>query len=103
MKKVTTPSGVFGPYQVVEVLPDRYRCDGADLPFTVVGQGTVSNAQPGDFTPHVVAPTRTRDAVLADLATLDTKSIRALCEQDTSRIAALEAQKVALRNELRAM
>jgi len=55
MKKVTTPNGVFGPYQTVEVLPDRYRCDGADLPFTVVGQGTVSDAHPGDFTP-IAAP-----------------------------------------------
>jgi len=58
----------------------------------------------GAFTaPVPVMPTRTRTHVLAELAILDTKSIRALCEQDADRLAALEAQKVALRNELRAM
>ena len=41
MKKLTTPSGVFGPYKNVDVLDDRYRADGADLPFTVVGSGGV--------------------------------------------------------------
>lgn len=49
MKKVTTPKGVFGPYATIEVLEDRYRCDGADLPFTVVGEGEVSDAVPSDF------------------------------------------------------
>jgi len=53
MYKVVTPEGVFGPYSVVAVMDDRYRCDGADLPFTVVGQGTVSPAQDGDFNPIV--------------------------------------------------
>jgi hypothetical protein len=53
--------------------------------------------------PPPAPPLRTRADVLADLAALDTKSIRALCEQDADRLAAVEAQKVALRNELRAM
>lgn len=56
MKKLTTPGGVFGPYQSVEILGDRYRCDGADLPFTVVGQGVVANVEPGDFPPVAPAP-----------------------------------------------
>jgi hypothetical protein len=51
MKKLTTPSGLFGPYAMIEVLEDRYRCDGADLPFTVVGQGTIEDANPEDFPP----------------------------------------------------
>lgn len=52
MKKVTTSVGIFGPYQNVEILEDRYRCDGGDLPFTVVGNSAViSDVQPGDFPP----------------------------------------------------
>jgi hypothetical protein len=43
MKKITTQSAVFGPYNEVEVLDDRYRVDGADLPFTVIGTGVISD------------------------------------------------------------
>lgn len=56
MKKITTPSGLFGPYNTVEVLSDRYHVDGADLPFTVVGQGTISDVEDGDFPPVFVRP-----------------------------------------------
>ena len=49
MKKLTTNVGVFGPYTIVETLADRYRCDGADLPFSVVGEGVVADADEGDF------------------------------------------------------
>lgn len=49
MKKITTSAGLYGPFLFVEVMQDRYRCDGADLPFTVVGQGTVEDAAPEDF------------------------------------------------------
>ena len=42
MKKlITEKGGPWGPYEVIEVLEDRYRVDGADLPFTVVGTGTI--------------------------------------------------------------
>jgi hypothetical protein len=58
MKKITTASGKFGPYESVEVLEDRYRVDGpSDLPFTVVGQGEISDVVDGDFPPPpYVAP-----------------------------------------------
>lgn len=57
MKKITTPSGVFGPYESVEIMEDRYRVDGpSDLPFTVVGIGEVSDVQPGDFPPKPIVP-----------------------------------------------
>jgi hypothetical protein len=56
MKKITTPTGVFGPYQTVEVMADRYRCDGADMPFTVIGEGSVEDASPEDFPPPPPAP-----------------------------------------------
>lgn len=51
MKKLTTSAGVFGPYANIEILEDRYRCDGADLPFEVVGVGVISDAEPCDFPP----------------------------------------------------
>lgn len=34
---VTSDSGLFGPFTTVETLTDRLRCDGADLPFSVIG------------------------------------------------------------------
>jgi len=42
MKKLTTTKDVFGPYEHIEIQTDRYRCDGADLPVTVVGMGEVT-------------------------------------------------------------
>lgn len=56
MKKITTSVGVFGPYRSVETLADRYRVDGADLPFTVVGAGTIADVEPGDFPPPPPPP-----------------------------------------------
>ena len=54
MKKIVTATGKFGPYNSVEVLEDRYHVDGADLPFTVIGQGEISDVVDGDFpTPEV--------------------------------------------------
>lgn len=45
MKALTTPTGNYGPYNTIEVLADRYRCDGnTDLPFSVVGTGEIVEA-----------------------------------------------------------
>ena len=49
MKKITTAAGKFGPYNSIEILSDRYHVDGADLPFTVIGQGELSDVVDGDF------------------------------------------------------
>lgn len=46
---------------------------------------------------------RTRADVLADLAAIDTRSIRALREGNATRIAELETQAQALRTELAAL
>jgi len=51
MKKITTVVGKFGPYNSVVILEDRYHVDGADLPFTVVGQGEISDVVDNDFPP----------------------------------------------------
>jgi len=56
MKKIITQVGKFGPYNTVEVLDDRYRVDGGDLPFTVIGQGEISDVVDGDFPVVVVQP-----------------------------------------------
>lgn len=65
MKKLTTDKGVFGPYTTIEVLADRYRCDGADLPVTVVGTGAVADALPGDFPQLAPDPDQVRAAAKA--------------------------------------
>jgi hypothetical protein len=77
MKKIITDAGKFGPYQSVEVLEDRYRVDGpSDLPFTVVGQGEITDAVDGDFPPPpyvapvVETPAPTKDELMAQLAAL---------------------------------
>lgn len=80
MKKLTTPAGVFGPYNDIEVLEDRYIVDGgAGLPFVVVGQGEISDVLPGDFppppapepTPEPVPPASpTKEELLAQLQAL---------------------------------
>jgi len=49
MKKIITATGKFGPYNSIEMLSDRYHVDGADLPFTVIGQGEISDVVDGDF------------------------------------------------------
>lgn len=56
MKALTTPSGNFGPFQSIEVLEDRYRCDNTDLPFNVVGQGEIVDASTIVWPAPVVAP-----------------------------------------------
>lgn len=38
---VSTSVGLFGPYADVQILTDRLLCDGAELPFTVIGAYSV--------------------------------------------------------------
>lgn len=62
MKKITTADWVFGPYETVEVLEDRYVVNGsAHLPFSVIGQGEISEALPEDFPPLEPLPEPTPD------------------------------------------
>jgi hypothetical protein len=76
MKKIITPAGKFGPYETVDVLEGRYRVNScADLPFTVVGQGEISDVVDGDFPEPepVVAPTPpapTKEELLVQLNAL---------------------------------
>lgn len=68
MKKLTTASNTFGPYTTIEIMSDRYRCDGADLPFNIVGDGVISDVQSGDFPPTAADLERVRTAKKARLA-----------------------------------
>lgn len=78
MKKIITASGKFGPYESVEVLEDRYRVDGpSDLPFTIIGQGEISDVVDGDFPPVSYVATQveatpepTKEELMAQLAAL---------------------------------
>jgi hypothetical protein len=93
MKKITTASGKFGPYETVDVLEDRYRINGAaDLPFTVIGQGEISDVVDGDFT----APS---DTPSTEQTNEQAKSIRAirdakLAECDWTQVADSPVDKV---------
>ncbi len=51
MLKITTPMMVYGPYNSVRKLADRFIADGAELPFSVIGDGNV-----GDWTGPLPAP-----------------------------------------------
>lgn len=47
---VTNAGPVFGPFDDVQELADRLRCDGADLPFNVIGpHQTLTQELPEDF------------------------------------------------------
>lgn len=65
MQKLTTSKGVFGPYEDVEIMTDRYRCDGADLPVTVVGIGEITEWEGPLPTPPV--PPLDRAAISAQI------------------------------------
>lgn len=44
MKKLTTETSIFGPYDSIETLSDRYVVNGcAELHFSVIGEGIISD------------------------------------------------------------
>ncbi len=49
MKIIVTTNEILGPFHSVETLSDRYRADGCDYPFSVVGDATVQDQ--GDWVP----------------------------------------------------
>lgn len=56
MKAITTPNGNFGPFQSVEILEDRYRADGTDYPFAVIGRGDIVDADTIQWPPAPTPP-----------------------------------------------
>lgn len=49
MKKLVTANGIYGPFSNIDKGIDRYCCDGAELPLSVVGEGVIYEVDPGDF------------------------------------------------------
>ena len=99
MKKLTTAAGVFGPYRSVETLGDRYRVDGADLPFTVVGTGTISDVEEGDFPPPVPPPAPVPAEITMRQARLALLGAGKLAAVDTAIDAMVEPAKSAAKIE----
>ena len=92
MKKIITTIGKYGPYETVEVLEDRYRVNGsADLPFTVIGQGEITDVVEGDFVPVVyVLPVVIPESVSMRQARLALLSVGKLSQVDDA-IAAMSS------------
>jgi hypothetical protein len=65
MKALTTAAGTFGPFKGIEVMSDRYHCDDTDLPFTVIGQGDIVDADTITW-PAPVVPPKTREQLKAE-------------------------------------
>lgn len=51
MKALVTATGRFGPFFSIETLPDRYRCDGVDYQFDVIGPATIDANAPAPDAP----------------------------------------------------
>jgi hypothetical protein len=63
MKALTIGSTNYGPFNSIEVLSDRYRCDNTDLPFVVVGQGEIVEADTITWPEPPVPPTPVPESV----------------------------------------
>lgn len=92
MKALTTPSGNFGPYNTIEVLEDRYRCDNTDLPFSVIGTGEIVEADtiqwpdppaPPAVVPQSVSPRQIRQALTRAGLRASVEAAVAAGDQDT--------------------
>lgn len=53
MKQLNTSVGTFGGFSNIETLSDRYRCDGVDYQFSVIGSATIEDYVPPTPTPVV--------------------------------------------------
>lgn len=69
MKALVTATGQFGPFSTIETLSDRYRCDGCDYQFSVIGDATIEDyvAPPPEpvvpAVPTSVSPRQIRQAL----------------------------------------
>lgn len=68
MKALVTSSGQYGPFTAIETLADRYRCDGCDYQFSVIGAATIEDyvaPPPEPVVPVVPTSVTMRQACLA--------------------------------------
>jgi hypothetical protein len=54
MKQLNSTAGVFGPFNSIKTLQDRYQCDGADFQFTVVGDAVIEDYVQPPLPPVVI-------------------------------------------------
>ena len=55
MSVIIRAGGNIGPFSAIETLEDRLRCDGADYPFSVLGEYTIS--EDDSLAPEPLPPT----------------------------------------------
>jgi len=100
MKAITTPSGNFGPYDTIEVLPDRYRCNGnTDLPFAVVGTGEIVEADTITWPEPPAPPVPVPQSVTMRQARLALHAAGLLSSVDAAIASMQEPQKTAAQIE----
>jgi len=104
MKKITVFGKNYGPYETVEILEDRYRVNGsAELPFTVIGEGTIDDVVEGDFPATSNTPTEEQTADQAFVVRTDRNQRLSNCDwtqliDSTADKAAWATYRAALRD-----
>lgn len=71
MKQLNSATGVYGPFVSVEILNDRFRCDGVDHPFGVLGATVIEDwveppPQPAPVPTSVTRRQAVQALILAD-------------------------------------
>lgn len=51
MNILRTASNIYGPFNSITTLDDRYLCDGGEYPFSVTGEATIEEYIQGDIPP----------------------------------------------------
>lgn len=88
MKTLITASGQFGPFSHIETLSDRYRADGVDYQFSVIGAATIEDyvAPPPEpvvpVVPTSVSPRQIRQALTRTNLRTQVESAVASGDQD---------------------
>lgn len=74
-------AGTLGPFQNIEILLDRYLCDGLEYQFSVIGATTIENFVPPPFDPNSDEEVdRNNTKVQAEIAAIEVTQARAIRE-----------------------
>ncbi|MCE3262611.1 MAG: hypothetical protein K0R43_1690 [Pseudoduganella sp.] len=97
MKALITAAGPLGPFQSIDVEADRYRADGMEFPFSVIGTAEVVDAETvswpslSPMVPKVVTRRQALQALLlADLLDSVQPAIDAIPDPTARRLAQIE-------------
>lgn len=90
MKALITPTTQYGPFASIEVFADRYRCDGAEYQFSVIGPATMGEytappapPAPSAPVPESVSPRQIRQALTRAGLRVQVEAAVAAADQDT--------------------